>query len=186
MARIVKKLAKGGDSRAQGVASALGEALYAVLDESSRSRVDEVIAHGVIKFDTEEEDSEQAPKEIVNLIIELIAQDSPTDGIKRLVKMSQDVYDCIRKSSETPADFACRFRGLASRYLTHCYSEHAHHDDHLSQNFATLMIENARLSSSTYNAVVAHLVATSKEQGISKKFKTVSILQRNSTTLLPK
>lgn len=39
---------------------------------------------------------------LINNIVELIAKDSPTHGIRRLVKVSQDIHQCTRTKSEKP------------------------------------------------------------------------------------
>lgn len=86
----------------------------------------------------------------------MVAQDSPTDGIRRLVKMLCDVFACVRNKGETPSNFAKRFRSVALDYINQCSSGASQQD---SQNFAMLLTENCKLPADVCSSVVTRLVA---------------------------
>ena len=111
--------AKGGDKRAKGLLRALGITLFNALDEIYSSKIEQAIAAGSINLEAADDDVMNPVKQLktVDGIIELVAQDSPTDSIRRLVKMLRDVFACVRKEGETPFNFARRFRSIALTYL---------------------------------------------------------------------
>ena len=154
----VKRFAKGGDKRAKGILSALGLTLYNALDHVFSSQVEQLIAAGVINLDGDDDATENANKQldIVNSIIELVAKDSPTDGIRRLVQMMRQVFTCTRNNGESPAMFARRFQALALDYLNHCDTATIQQD---SQNFAMLLLENSKISASVYSSIITRLVS---------------------------
>jgi hypothetical protein len=153
--RLVKRMAQGGCSKAKAVNNALGESLYLAVDDAGRNKLDRAIASGILTMDSEEAEMDQ--EDIVNTIIKVIAADSPTDGIKRLVSMLQDVHSCKRKQSEDPASYARRFEGLASLYLNNC---HSHSADQDSQLFAMILLENAQLPAGTFDNIILQLIST--------------------------
>ena len=109
----------------------------------------------------------------VDDIIELVAQDSPTDSIRRLVKMLREVFACVRKEGETPSNFARRFRSIAFTYLNECSSAHSQQD---TQNFAVLLLENSKLLADVYSSVINRLVAsvTQRAKTPAKKIYIIS------------
>lgn len=94
---------------------------------------------------------------VIQQIIDIVAKDSPTEGIRRLVQMMRSVYACTRKTGESPAIYARRFQSLALDYLNHCDAVAAEQD---SQNFAMLLLENAKVPSSVYSTMITQMVAS--------------------------
>ena len=167
----VKRFAKGGDKKAKGILNALGLTLFNSLDQIFASQVEQAITAGVITLDEEDNDDEQPTKQIniVKDIIDLVAKDSPTDGIRRLVQMMRNVFNCTRKNGEQPAVFARRYQATALDYLNHCDTATIQQD---SQNFAMMLLENARIPASVYSSVITRLVSmiTSRSQATNKIF----------------
>lgn len=162
-ATSVELYANGGDTRSKGMMSALGITLYHAVDEAYRSKLDRAIAAGTLKL---KPDADDTPKKVqqaaIETIIEIVAKDSVTDSIRRLVQMMRDIYTCKRKTGETPAAFSRRFQGLALKYLNHCGSTSTEND---SQNFAMLLLENSNIPSSVYSSIVTQLVSKANERG---------------------
>jgi len=113
------------------------------------------ISNGILNFDSEE--GNEAQNVFIDAIIEILASDSPTDGVKRLARMMKDIYNCKRKSSEDPSAFAWRLEGLVSLYLNHCYKETAEQD---TQVFAMVLLENANLSPITQDNLILQLTTS--------------------------
>ena len=159
----VKRFTKGGDKRAKGILSALGLTLFNSLDVVFASQVEQSISAGVINLDGDDDENEKVIKQlhIVNDIIDLVARDSPTDGIRRLVQMMRLVFNCTRKNGESPAIFARRYQALALDYLNHCDTATIQQD---SQNFAMMLLENAMLPDTVYSSIITRLVSTISTQ----------------------
>lgn len=164
----LRSFAKGGDNRAKGIANSLGITLYSAMDYSFVQVVDSAIAAGDLKLVADDDDEDEVidQKVVIEKIIDLVAKDSVTDGVRRLVKMSQDVHKCKHEKHETYENFAERFRGVAQTYLNHCYAGNTSQD---SQNFAMLLLENANLPTSTFNNLVSILIADAKVKSKSTK-----------------
>ena len=113
-----------------------------------------------------EENQETDPMETFEKIIALIAKDSVTETVRRLVSMLKQVYACKREQNESTAVYANRFEAIARRYLNNCSYMTALQD---SQNFAMLILENANLPDESYNTVISQTVTKAKERGISEE-----------------
>lgn len=169
-AQKIRSFAKGGDTKAKGIANSLGITLYSAMDYSFVQVIDSAITAGEFKLVADDDDENEVinQMELIEKIIKLVAKDSVTDGVRRLVKMSQNVHACNREKNETYEAFAERFRGVAQTYLNHCYAGNTSQD---SQNFAMLLLENAKLPSSTFNNIVSILIADAKDKTrLLKKF----------------
>ncbi len=155
----VKRFAKGGDKRAKGILSALGLTLFNALDQVFSSQVEQSIAAGIINLDGDDDETVNLNKQfhIVHDIINLVAKDSPTDGIRRLVQMMRLVFNCTRKNGESPSMFARRYQALALDYLNHCDTATIQQD---GQNFAMMLLENAKLPATVYSSIITRLVST--------------------------
>ena len=162
-ATSVELYANGGDMRSKGMMYALGITFYHAVDEAYRSKLDRAIAAGTLKLKPGADDT---PKNVqqaaIETIIEIVAKDSVTDSIRRLVQMMRDIYTCKRKNEETPAAFARRFQGLVFKYLNHCGSTSTENG---SQNFAMLLLENSNIPSSVYSFIVTQVVSKANERG---------------------
>lgn len=118
------------------------------------------MAAGVTDLDGDDSEVQNINKQIhvVNNIVDLIAKDSPTDGIRKLyrpsdavcedmthnfhnVKVMPQVFTSTRNNEESPAMFARRFEALELDYLNHCDTATIRQD---SQNFEMLLLENAK------------------------------------------
>ena len=138
-ATTVRSFARGGDKKASGILNALGRTLFNALDTVFASKIERAITAGLISFeqDKDEEDSSNKQQKIVETIISIVAKDSPTDGVRRLVQMMREVYGCTRKNGELAGAYARRLQGLALDYLNHCDTTVAEQD---SQNFAVMLL----------------------------------------------
>ena len=157
----VSRLARGGNKRAKGILSSLGITLFNALDTVFAYNAERAITAGLVDLDLDDEDPATPTNqlELVRKIISIVAKDSATDGIRRLVQMMRDVFGCTRKSGESTAIYARRFQGLAFQYLNHCDAVAA---EQYSQNFAMMLLENAKIPSSVYSTVVTQLVSQSQ------------------------
>ena len=180
-ARIIKQHARGGDNRAKGLMSALALALYFSLARDQRNIVDNAVQRNQLPLNLDEDyDSEEKTpaaivkeqSKLVDDIIQLVAKDTPTDGIRRLVKASQDIYQCIRIKSEKPHVFAWKLQGRAKRYLTMCSPSHGAQE---IQNVAILLLENAKLASATFNNIMTQLVTKSASRTQSVRETTILV-----------
>ena len=108
--RIIKQYTRGGDTRAKGLLSALALTLYFSLDRDQRNIIDNAVSCKQISLEIDDDANEPeqlslaaTAKEqfkLVGEIVQLVAKDTPTDAIRRLVKTSQDIYHCTRDRSE--------------------------------------------------------------------------------------
>ena len=187
--QYVRSCARGGDWRAKGVANNLGITLFMALDYSFQEVIKSAMQNGeiVLVDDGDEDEAKLDQTKIVQQIVHMVAKDSDTDGIRRLVKMNRDVYSCIRDQSESYETFAERFRGLAQTYLNHC---HAGDTTQQSQVFAMLLFENAKLPTTVYNSVITVVIADAKsrqkdrEEGIYVKSSAFAALNENLKTVM--
>ena len=162
-AQKIRSFAKGGDNKAKGIASSLGITLCSAMDYSFIPVIDSAITADDLKLVSDDDEDNDAvdQKVVIEKIIQLVAKDSVTDGVRRLVRMSQNIHACKRQKNETYESFAERFRGVAQTYLSHCYAGNTSQD---SQSFAMLLLENANLPSSTFNNIVSILIADAKDK----------------------
>ena len=132
---------------------------YNSLDQIFATQIDQATIAGIINFDEEDNEEKDRNKQvlIVDDIINLVAKDLPTDGIRRLVQMMRNVFNYSRKNGESPAIFARRYQAAALDYLNDCDTATIQQD---SQNFAMMLFENARTPASVYSFVIRRLVST--------------------------
>lgn len=176
-AQKIRSFAKGGDNKAKGIANSLGITLYSAMDNSFIQVIYSAITTGDLKLVANNDDDAEVlnQKEVIEIIIGLVAKDSVTDGVRRLVKMSQNVHACKRGKNEIYETFAEPFRGVAQTYLNHCYAGNTSQG---SQDLPMLLLENAKLPSSTFNNIVSILIADAKDKSRSLnipmyKFKAI-------------
>ena len=101
--------------------------------------------------------------EMIKVVMNEVAADTPTDNIKRLLRYMQQIHNCKRKDGEEPEIFARRFQGIASQYLVSCNRKHGKQDDQL---FAMVLLENAGLPDYTLDNIVLQLIASAKERSM--------------------
>lgn len=81
------------------MANSLGIMLYSAMHFSFVQVIDRAVATGELQMVCDDDDVVTIDqKKVVEKIIDLVAKDSVTDGIRRLVRMSQDVHSCKRKN----------------------------------------------------------------------------------------
>lgn len=168
--RIVKRMSDGGCKIAKATNSALGDSLYLAVDESSRYLLDHALHTGELSLDPAEDDPDQS--KMIEKILDIVAEESPTESIKRLVSMMQDVHQCVRHNNESPIVFARRFKGLASLYLNNCHSGNTIQD---SQLFAMILLQNAKLPETTMNHLILQLISESTTKGSSHISENVTL-----------
>lgn len=83
-----------------------------------------------------------------------------TDGLRKLVSMSKDVFTCQRGHEKPFSQFGERFREYAQRYLSYCIASQIRQE---TQKFAMVLLENSKLPTSNFNTIVSLLVADAKE-----------------------
>lgn len=141
------------------------------MDHSFQQGCDRAIGTGEVLFADLDENPLSPADQNVNLekIPNLVRKDSRTDGLRRLVQMSKDAYIYNRSTDESYASFAERYRGHSQKYLNYCHSANVLQD---TQSLAMILLENARLPTSTFNTVVGLLVGGAREalDGISIVF----------------
>lgn len=113
-------------------------------------------------------------------MLDIVAEDTPTENVKRLVVMMHDIHKCIRQSKESPIAFARRFKGLACLYMTNCNTGSSARDGQL---FAMLLIENAHLPDSTTNHIILQLVNDTTKNPSSRISQNVSIPQARLSSI---
>ena len=157
-------MAKGSDSKAKSAYNAIGLTIYQSMDDTFAGKLDSTIDGGLLYVDPEDSD-ETDPMDIVEKIIGLVAKDTVTETIRKLVSMLKEIYICKRKSKESTAMFANRFQGLALKYLNHCNPTSSKQE---SQNFAMSILENANIPASVYSWIITQLVSKAKERSQDK------------------
>lgn len=85
----------------------------------------------------------------------IVAKDSPTDRIRRLVSVIKDVYTCRVGNDDSFEQFAERFRGHPQTYLNRCHSTQAIKN----QKFAMIVLEYATRPTTPFNNIVGLLVS---------------------------
>lgn len=143
---------------AMGIQNALGLTLFNALDPIFSSKVERAVTAGLVSLDLDGEDDVSATEQhkVVQNIVNIVAKDTPTDGIRLLVQMMRNVYNCTRRHRESTELYARRFQSLALEYLNHCDSAAAEQD---SQSFSMLLLENANIPAPVYSTAVTQLVS---------------------------
>lgn len=114
-------------------------------------------------------------------IVTIVAKDTATDGIRRLVRISQSIHKSLRVSSEKPQIFARNFQGLVKQYLNMYSSADGERE---GQMFAILLLENAKLPASTFKNIVTQLITKSAGKQDKQKFSTITFPGSTLTDLL--
>ena len=154
---IVETRAKVKDKKSIATEATFAYVLYDAVDSCYQKVLDHARDSGTLSFDGEK----QRQKAVVMKIIELIGQDTPLEIIDRLLSVYKQVHTCIRLQNEQPSQFATRFRGLASKYMSLAGVSATEQE---SQLLAMVMLQNARLPSDTQNAVKIQLVAQGQQR----------------------
>ena len=155
--KYVRALAKGGCTEWKAKSSAVLYILYQSLEDSFRNTLDAAIATDRLNLQVEDEAQQDA---MLKILLNEIAADTPTDGIKRLLRYMQNIHACKRKEDEEPEAFAKRFQGVASQYLASCHNNNQQNNE----LFAMVLLENAALPDHTLDNIVLQLIATAKER----------------------
>lgn len=161
-AHHVRVSANGWPGSSRRMASGLRYNLYAAMEYSFQQVVDHSLNPGELKL-SHDDDTPLTTAEQRGALEELLStvlKDYATDGLRRLVSMNKDVYTCRRGADERSQLFAETFRGHAQNYHIHFHSSHAMQD---TENFAMIVLENAKLPTSTFNNIGSLLVSGAKE-----------------------
>lgn len=83
------------------------------LVQTNRNFVEQAIQLGEINIDIDEETKDLGifadQIQLVKDIIRLIGKDSPTHSMRRIARMSQDIYNCTLDRKEKPEVYARKF-----------------------------------------------------------------------------
>ena len=159
----VQSAAESGYARAMGTSKNLGHALFTRMDQRYKRIVHSAIDNGSLRLRTHPDGrkfTDQEHTQCVENILNLVAKETTTDRVKRLIRMTREVHDCKRGAKESFAEYAVRFESIARAYLS---IAKAWPDSQDEQNFAIMAIENANLPIATYNAIISNLVSHAKE-----------------------
>lgn len=96
---------------------------------------------------------------VIEPIVELVAKDSATDGIKQLERPNKLASSRTRISNESASEYIERFFEPAQAYLNLTSADRTPVE---SQNLAMTMLINASLSLDTFSSVRANLVSATK------------------------
>lgn len=151
--------AKGGDARSKGVIAAFGLLLFRSLPPGKQQLVEKSINSGELVIDRCDESSPQDQSTVVESIIKIVAKDSATDSIRRMAALNKQASSCVRRDSESISEFVERFTLPAQAYLNITNSDRSSGE---SQNFAMMLISNAKLPPPTFTSVMNNLVQASK------------------------
>lgn len=135
------------------------------LDAIFSSKAECALTAGLLTLDLDGEYGGSASEQhqVVRNIVNMVAKDTPTDSIRRLVQMMQNVYNCTRKHDESTQLYGRRFQSLAIEYLNHCDSAAAAQD---SQNLSMLRLENANIPASVHSTVVTQMVSNATNRNL--------------------
>lgn len=139
------------DEKYRGILETAGHSIFENCDTLAQDRLLEAEASGKLLLDGSSTDPTRT--ELVEVILEIIAKDLPTETVQREVSLLRDIHSCIRKSDETPTCYANRFYSLVARYSI----QTGDLDKSINRQFAVLMIENARLSNDTRSSLIFKL-----------------------------
>lgn len=89
--RRIKAFATGGDNRAKGVTNSLGHALLAAMDASYQKVIEAAIDNSELIIDCENDKrmSFTHQKNIIELMLQIVSQDSTTVAVRQMVNMSR-------------------------------------------------------------------------------------------------
>lgn len=99
---VVRRHARSGDTKTKSIMNALSITLIFSLDDTSRQIVENAIPYGELDLEIDddcEENTSPAKSQLslANEIVQLAARDPPTDGLRRMVEISQAIYSCERE-----------------------------------------------------------------------------------------
>ena len=143
-------MAKSGDVNAKALSTLLGELLHGAMDEANADKIGRAISNDLLNLNPQDDDQVK----VIESIINLVAADSATEGVRRLVKIMRDLYSCRRNQGEDLAIFAKRFEALATLYLN---NNHGKNEENDRQIFAMLLLENACLPDTLFETIFFQL-----------------------------
>ena len=175
MAYITRR-ASVGEKKSLATQATLCYELYNALDASYQSVIDHAKITKSISFDVEPHQQEEAVLKIVSLI----GADTSLEIIDRALNAYKNVHMCIRSNSEQPSEFATRFRGLVSQYMSLTGISVTETE---SQLMAMIMLQNSRLPHDTQNAVKLLLVTQVQQKRASQIAKAVKLSVHDTENL---
>lgn len=177
--RLVRKLALGGDVKANALSKALAESIYLAVDTASKHKIDFHINAGNLVMD--EATTDEQRDTTISFIIDLLAKDSPHESIKRISKMMRNIYTCCRHISESPYNYAKRFEGLVSQYLNHCHKTSADQDN---QVFVMVLLENSALPQSVQDNLILQLTTNSQLRDDPELQRSINMPRKSFDSIL--
>ena len=157
--RRVRVFAKGGDTRAKGVASGFAYALYASMDDAYQKVIDSKLKDAAIHEEPDDDDDIVLPymvqKALVERILKIVAKDSSTEAARRLIQFNRRVFNCKRSKGETYETFASRFHAVAQDFFNCLQHSPTPQEE---QNIALILLENANLQDSVYTNILSMLM----------------------------
>lgn len=163
--RRVKEFARSGDNRAKGISNGLPYALMATLDALYRKLVESAVDSGELLLEQDKGESllDVDQRRCIEKILILVAKDTDTDLVQRLLTLRRAVYYCKRYPAEGFSTYANRFRGIAQACLNQSRGANQQLDE---QNFAMVLLENAGLEESTFNKIFSILGTKAEKRGV--------------------
>jgi len=174
---FISRRAHAGEKKSAATLATLAYVLYGGLHSSYQNVLDHARDRGFLKFDADA----SRQRAVVEQIIDLIGRDTPLETINRLLNAYQKVHTCVRYDTEQPSKYATRFRGLASLYLSLAGVSARQQE---SQLLAMVMLQNARLSQDTQNAVKLQLVTQSEQNGPSSRLHQSFTVSADTVAIL--
>lgn len=98
-----------------------------------------------LKMEPEDDDDHlkfDQHRKVVKQILLLVAKDSTSYSIRRMITFNRELFNCKRKDGESFRTFAERCRGVAQSYLS-CLKRRPTHQE--KQHRALVILKNARL-----------------------------------------
>ena len=96
-------------------------ALFTRMDKRNKCIVNSAIDNGSLRLCTHQDGSSFTDQEHISCvenILNLVAKETTTDRVKRLIRMTREVHDCKRGARESFADYAVRFESISRAYLS--------------------------------------------------------------------
>lgn len=115
MQRVIV-FASGGDTKAKSISNGFVHALYAGMDSSYQKVIEAEIQLRGLKLGPESDEEVftfRQHKDLVEMMLRIVAKDSPTDAAKRFINPGRKVFGCKRGKGESYSVFVERFRGIA-------------------------------------------------------------------------
>lgn len=160
-ASTVRACADGGDGRAKAMLAALRMFLFRSFSPSRRQMVEKINEAGDLILDPLNHHCSNNMMQVINVIINIVAEDTAPDAVKLLSRLSKKATSYTRRRNESMTAYIERFLLPAQKYLNLVNSDKQSAE---SQNLATILLSNANLSPQTFSSVLSSLVTLTKSR----------------------